>query len=173
MGLSGKDWKAAGLGENAQDQHVQMRLRKILGTGVEKIAILELNESFFGAQPLSIRNEPLSTVETVYSLGYPGNQLRIASGHFVKEGDDVRLAGTDLFELSDGDDRLALDHGASGAPVVDCNGRVVAVVGVIFTRTLSFMSQAIRVSTAWGSPNVAAVPASILVPFSDAAGADR
>jgi hypothetical protein len=170
MALSQTDWKEVDLGEGTQEKHFQVRLRKILGPGVEKISILELKESFSGAQPLSIRSEPLATGETVYSLGYQGNQLRIASGHFVREGDEARLAGTDLFELSDGDDRLALDHGASGAPVLDCEGRVVAVVSNVFAKTISFMSQAIRVSTAWGSPNVAAIPASALVPFSDAAG---
>jgi hypothetical protein len=33
-----------------------------------------------------------------------------------------------LLEMYDGNDRLVLDHGASGAPVVDCSGQVVAVV---------------------------------------------
>jgi hypothetical protein len=35
-----------------------------------------------------------------------------------------------LLEMYDGDDRLVLDHGASGAPVFDCMGRIVAVVSV-------------------------------------------
>jgi hypothetical protein len=35
----------------------------------------------------------------------------------------------------------------------------VAVVSNVFAKTIAFMSQAIRVSTAWGSPNVAAIPA--------------
>ena len=170
MGLSQTDWKEVDVGTGAQDKHFKVRIRRILGPGVEKIVILELKESFPGVEPLSVRSEPLATGEAAYSIGYPGNQLRIASGHFVKEGDEARLAGTDLFELSDGDDRLALDHGASGAPVLDCEGRVVAVVSNVFAKTISFMSQAIRVSTAWGSPNVAAIPASALVPFSDAAG---
>jgi len=173
MGLSQTDWKEVDLGEGTEEKHFKVRLQKILGHGVEKIAILELKESFSGAKPLPVRSEPLGIGETVSSLGYPGNQLRIASGHFVKEGDEARLAGTNLFELSDGDDRLALDHGASGAPVLDCDGRVVAVVSNVFAKTISFMSQAIRVSTAWGSPNVAAIPASALEPLSDAAGAGR
>ncbi len=60
--------------------------------------------------------------------------------------------------MYDGNDRLVLDHGASGAPVLDCEGRVVAVVSNIFVKTMTFMSQAIRVSTAWGNPNTASVP---------------
>ncbi|MGA7324927.1 MAG: serine protease [Rhodomicrobium sp.] len=162
MGLAAEDWKEAELGGISQEKHLQVRLRNIAGPGVEKIAILELKESFPGAEPISIRREPLVAGESVYSLGYPANHLRLASGRFVKGGDEARLDGTALFELFDGDDRLALDHGASGAPVLDCKGRVVAVVSNVFAKTLSFMSQAIRVSTAWGSPNVVALPVTLL-----------
>jgi hypothetical protein len=63
-------------------------------------------------------------------------------------------------------DRLVLDHGASGAPVFDCMGRIVAVVSNLFASTLQFMSRAIRISTARGSPNVASVPAQVLKDFS-------
>jgi hypothetical protein len=59
-----------------------------------------------------------------------------------------------------------LDHGASGAPVLDCNGRVVAVVMILLTRTMSFLSNVIRVSTAWNSPNVVAIPIDVLKDFS-------
>ena len=80
-------------------------------------------------------------------------------------GDDDKLAGTALLEMSDGSDRLVLDHGASGAPVVDCDGRVVAVVSNLFTSTLQIMSRAVRISTAWGSANVSSVPAQVLKDF--------
>ena len=66
----------------------------------------------------------------------------------------------------DGNDRLVLDHGASGAPVFDCTGRAVAVVSNLFTSTMRFMASAIRVSTAWGDPNVVSVPAQVLKDFS-------
>ena len=39
-------------------------------------------------------------------------------------------------------DAHATDHGASGAPVLDCEGRVVAVISNIFTQTLEFPSRA-------------------------------
>jgi hypothetical protein len=74
------------------------------------------------------------------------------------EYDGYKLAGTALLEMYDGDDRLVLDHGASGAPVLDCQGRVVAVVSNLFTQTMQFLSKPIRISTAWGQANVASVP---------------
>ena len=70
--------------------------------------------------------------------------------------------------MYDGDDRLVLDHGASGAPVLDCEGRVVAVVSNIFTQTMQFPSRAIRISTAWGSPNIVSVPIQVLKDIVDA-----
>lgn len=110
--------------------------------------------------------EPLVSDEDVVSLAYPGDQLRVAGGRFVQYGDTERLAGTALLEMYDGNDRLVLDHGASGAPVFDCTGRVVAVVSNLFITTMQFMSRTVRVSTAWGSPNVASVPVQVMKDFS-------
>jgi len=47
-----------------------------------------------------------------------------------------KLSGMAFLELYEGENRLVVDHGASGAPVVDCEGRVAAVVSNVFT--LSF-----------------------------------
>ena len=162
MRLSERYWTEVEIAQDSRQADLPVRLRNVAGPNVEKIAIIELKAGFPGAEPLPIRREKLTAGENVFSLGYPGNRLRIASGRFVKDGDDMKLAGTALFELWDGEDRLALDHGASGAPIVDCEGRAVAVVSNVFTRTILFMSQAIRVSTAWGSPNVVAVPVTVL-----------
>jgi hypothetical protein len=84
-------------------------------------------------------------------------------GRFVRiEEDDSKLAGMALLELYEGENRLVIDHGASGAPVVDCAGRVAAVVSFVFTQTIAGFSHPIRVSTAWGMPNVVSVPTSTL-----------
>ena len=72
------------------------------------------------------------------------------------------FAGTALLEMYDGNDRLVLDHGASGAPVVDCEGRVVAVVGMAITQTINFIGPAVRASTAWQTPNVVSIPIQVL-----------
>ena len=86
-------------------------------------------------------------------------------GASCEYGDSDKFAGTALLEMYDGDDRLVLDHGASGAPVLDCQGRVVAVVSNLFTQTMQFLSNAIRISTAWGQANVASVPVQVLKEF--------
>ncbi len=64
--------------------------------------------------------------------------------------------------MYDGRDRLVIDHGASGAPVLDCEGRVVAVVSAAITQTIMLPTGPVRVSTAWHTPNVVAIPAATL-----------
>jgi hypothetical protein len=162
MDLSEKDWKEVEISDGSHPESLSVRVRDVAGPGAEKIAVLELSKAFPGAQPLRIRREPLASGEPVASLGYPSNRLRFAGGQFVKYEETGKFEGAALLEMYDGDDRLALDHGASGAPVLDCEGRVIAVVTNIFAKTLPFMSQAIRVSTAWGSPNIAGVPITVL-----------
>ena len=102
-------------GENKQS--IAVRILRHAGSGAEKISVLELRAAYAGAQALQIRMEPLAAEERVVSLAYPGNRLRFAAGRFVRYGDSDRVAGAALFEMYDGDDRLVLDHGASGAPV--------------------------------------------------------
>jgi hypothetical protein len=64
--------------------------------------------------------------------------------------------------MYNGNDRLVLDHGASGAPVLDCEGRVVAVVSIAITQTISLLASAVRTSTASQTPNVVSVPIQVL-----------
>jgi hypothetical protein len=168
MGLSDQNWKKVEILEGENKQTVHVRILRLAGSHAEKIAVLELRAAFSGAQGLQIRMEPFASEEQVVSVAYPGNRQRFVGGRFVKYGDSDKLAGTALLEMFEGDNRLVLDHGASGAPVLDCEGRVVAVVSNVFTQTLQFPSRAIRISTAWGSPNVASVPIQVLQEFSQA-----
>jgi hypothetical protein len=64
----------------------------------------------------------------------PKRHLRFAGGRFVGYGHDQQFPAAALMEIYEGDDHLVLDHGASGAPVLDCEGRVVAVVSAILTQ---------------------------------------
>ena len=168
MGLSHQNWKQVEVLASESKQSIDVRILHIAGSHSEKVALLELRKPFPGAKGLQIRLEPLAPEERVVSLAYPGNRLRFAGGRFVEYGDRDKLAGTALLEMYDGDDRLVLDHGASGAPVLDCEGRVVAVVSNIFTQTMQFPSRAIRISTAWGSPNIVSVPIQVLKDLFDA-----
>jgi len=168
MHLSEQDWKHIEIRKEETRHSIPARIRRLAGSSTYKIALVELQTAFSGAQGLRLRTEPLVPEEPVVSLGYPGGHPRVAVGRFVQYGDDERLAGTALLEMYDGDDRLALDHGASGAPVFDCTGRVVAVVNNLFTTTMQFMSRTIRISTGWGFPNVVSVPVPVLKDFSGA-----
>jgi len=166
MQLSAQDWKDVGIRDGESKRSVAVRVRHLAGPQVEKIAVLELRNEISDAVVLQRRAASLIPEEGVVSLAYPKSQLRFAGGRFVQYADDERLAGSVLLEMYDGDDRLVLDHGASGAPVLDCDGRVVAVVMILMTRTMSFLSNVIRISTAWNSPNVIAIPIEVLKDFS-------
>ena len=153
MHLSDQSWKEVVIEQGEHVRSIPARIQQVTGSSsTERIAVIELQTAFAGAQSLDLRMEPLVSEEPVVSLGYPGGHLRVAAGRFVQYGDGARLEGTALFEIYDRDDRLALDHGASGAPVLDCEGHVVAVVSNLLVTTLQFFSRQIRVPTAWGIP---------------------
>jgi hypothetical protein len=168
MNLSEENWKDVEIRNAGDTRSIAVRVQRFAGLHAEKIAVLELQTAMSGAPGFQARMEPLATEERLVSLAYPDGRLRVVGGRFVQYGEGDRFAGTALLEMYDGDDRLALDHGASGAPIFDCAGRVAAVVSNLFTRSLQFMSRVIRVSTAWGSPNVASVPVHVLKDFSRA-----
>ena len=168
MHLSREDWKNAEIRDAQDIQSIAVRIRRFVGSQSERIAVLELRNPFPGAQVLQIRTGPLVPDERLMSLAYPRDRLRFASGRFVEYGADDAFAGAALLELYDGNDRLVLDHGASGAPVLDCEGRVVATVSNILTQTIQFASSVIRTSTAWQRPNVVSVPVAALKEFAEA-----
>lgn len=100
--------------------------------------------------------------EQIMMLAYPAGRPHPVAGRFVHFGDNGKLEGMALLEVYEGDNRLIIDHGASGTPVIDCDGRVAAVVSNVFTQSIVFASREIRISTAWGMPNVVSVPVQAL-----------
>jgi len=165
MHLSLRDWKDVDLQDANRGTAMAVRIQRVAGSHAEKIALLELKEAFSGALVLQSRMDTLVAEESVASLAYPGGRLRFAAGRFVKYGDEAAFTGTALLEMHDGNDRLVLDHGASGAPVLDCDGRAVAVVSTIITQTINVLSRVVRVSTAWQTPNIVAIPIQALKDF--------
>jgi hypothetical protein len=168
MRLSRQDWKEIELRERESKGVIPARIARVVGSQSEKMAVIELMAPFPSAAALPIRAEPLLPEERVLSLAYPNGKLRFADGRFAQYGLGDRFAGTALLEMHDGNDRLVLDHGASGAPVLDCEGRVVAVVSTLITQTIGLPTGAMRVSTAWQTPNVVSIPAEGLKGLSSA-----
>jgi hypothetical protein len=165
MHLKKDDWTQVEIRQGNEAQSALVRIATFARPHAEKIAVLELKASIPDAQALQVRMEPLAPDERVTSIAYPNDRLRFAGGRFVQYRTDGKFAGTALLELYDGDDRLVLNHGASGAPVLDCQGRAVAAVSNLLTKTIQFMSNAIQVPTPWQSPNVVSVPIQVIGDF--------
>ena len=168
MGLSTQDWKPLDIKDGADSKLISARIQRWVEGGTEKLAVLELQAAFPAARSVAIRMAPLVAEDRVVTLAYPDQSPRFVSGRFVQYVTDGRLAGTALLEMYEGDNRLAIDHGASGAPVFDCEGQVAAVISTVIVQTLSTPFGARRISTAWGSPNVVSVPVQQLMEFSEA-----
>jgi hypothetical protein len=152
----------------AGSQFVAARLQRLAGGDSERLALVELQSPVSRARGIAIRREPLAPEEQVMTLAYPAGRQQFVRGRFVRLGDGGKLSGMALLELFEGENRFIIDHGASGAPVVDCDGRVVAVVSNVFNLSFHWAYREIRYSTAWGMPNVVSVPIQALPDFSEA-----
>ena len=166
LGLSERKWIPVEIYQDQPDakihrhQRIRARLLRAITWGLDGLAVLKLEEPFQGARPLAIRAEPLKPGEKVITPAYPGGFLELTEGHFL--GIDLafsneRKEGSYAIEI-DGN-RLALDNGASGAPVLDCAGRVVAAVSAqVYLASENGLEEA----TPGGEKTNEAIPATIL-----------
>jgi Trypsin-like peptidase domain len=168
MRLSTQEWKSVRIEDDAEGWSNSARIQRVAGTHVEKLAVIELQTAVPNARSVAIRMLPLMPEDRVVTFAYPNNRLHTVVGRFVQYADTGRLAGTALLEVFEGENRLVIDHGASGAPVFDCEGRVAAVISTAITQILPTPFGNKRISTAWGSPNVVSVPVQQLEEFSKA-----
>jgi hypothetical protein len=158
MKLSAEEWKPLEIADGDGSQFIAARIQRLAGGQAERLAVIELQHAVSAARSVTIRREPLVPEEQVMTLAYPAGRPHPVAGRFVRFGDDGKLAGMALLEFYEGENRLVIDHGASGAPVIDCDGRVAAVISNVFTQSIVWASHQIRISTAWGMPNVVSVP---------------
>ena len=168
MALSNEDWKPLDIKGGADSKLISARIQRWVGGGTEKLVVLELQAAFPTARSVAIRTAPLIPQDRLVTLAYPNQNLRFVSGQFTKYATDGRLAGTALLEMYEGNNRFALDHGASGAPVFDCEGQVAAVISNVIEQIFQTPFGKLRTSTSWGSPNVVSVPVHQLMEFSNA-----
>jgi Trypsin-like peptidase domain len=130
----------------------------------DDLAILELRDPFPNAHVLDVRPSPPKQGEIVLIPSYPAGKLRFANGMVRNTEDASRYAGLSLLEVH-GSNRLLLNGGASGAPVLDCReGRVTAILnGLLTGPSIPFLPPESSVlPTPWGSPTNTAVPATML-----------
>ena len=158
MGLSSGEWKILTIQDAAESHSIPARILRVIGTGPEKLAVLELQTAVASARSVPVRTSPLLPNDRIVTMAYPNRERRTVSGRFVQYATDGKLAGSGLLEIYEGDDRLVIDHGASGAPVFDCEGRIAAVISIVITQMFRSPFGDKRVSTAWGTPNVVSVP---------------
>jgi Trypsin-like peptidase domain len=187
--LPADEWQEAELRQASRDGEpdttIRVRLRVVVRGRVsdghqsrtgpsaglaEDLAILELQDPFPNARVLDIQPEAPAKNATVLVLGYPAGKMQAARG-IVRETENSarRYPGLALFEVQ-GSNRLLLNGGASGAPVLDCrHGRVVAVLnGLLTGPTLPFLPpEHAVIPTPWGSPTNTAVPAATLAALMD------
>jgi hypothetical protein len=160
MKLSTQEWKSLTLkdDDDTDGRSLSVRIQRVAGNHDEKLAVLELQAAVANARSVAIRMYPLQPEDRIATFAYPNNRPRKVVGRFVQYADSGRLAGSALLEIFEGDNRLVIDYGASGAPVFDCEGRVAAVISTVITQNLQTPFGIMRLPTAWGSPNVVAVP---------------
>jgi hypothetical protein len=140
------------------------RPNALSGSQAEDLAILELRNSFPNAHVLDVRPSPPKQDEIVLIPSYPAGKLRFANGMVRNTEVASRYPGLSLLEVQ-GSNRLLLNGGASGSPVLDCReGRVSAVInGLLTGPSLPFLPpESSVIPTPWGSPTNTAVPATML-----------
>jgi Trypsin-like peptidase domain len=160
------EWRKVDVGQGDVTVQVTARLLTVVRALPEGFAIFELRDPFPNAQTLKLRGKPLSRNEPVRSIAYLDG-LRFAKGRFaeIAASSDIPRdhpfakvrPGSGLFEMWDierENDRSVLNHGASGAPIVDCEGNVVAVASSFVTQgSLYFAGREITLTTPWGTAN--------------------
>src|SRR5882757_2885195 len=161
------EWRKVDVQQRDVTVQVSARLLAVVRALPEGFAIFELREPFPNAQTLKLREKPLSRNEPVLSIAYL-DRLRLGKGRFAEIAGSSDIArddpfakvrpGSGLFEMWDieerNNDRYVLDHGASGAPIVDCEGNVAAVASSIITQgSLYFAGRKFTLTTPWGMAN--------------------
>jgi hypothetical protein len=161
------EWRKVDVRQRDITVKVNARLLAVVTALPEGFAIFELREPFPDAQTLKLREKPLSRNEPVRSIAYL-DRLRFAKGRFaeIAGSNDIPRdhpfakvrPGSGLFEMWDieerNNDRYVLNHGASGAPIVDCEGNVAAVASNIVTQgSVYFAGREIKLTTPWGMAN--------------------
>lgn len=141
-------FQADSSGHSPTVQKTKVRLvfsKKIEDDG---IAVLELQNPFHGAYPLTISDEQPSRDGLVQSIGYVNRKLKIGKGKLTSY--EWGLLNGELtpehfgFNIESPDDPFVNDLGCSGAPIIDARGNVIAVLKSVNITMIGKGKDAIR-----------------------------
>ena len=153
----------------------KVRLAKIVTTHFqENIYILELADPVKNALVLPVRSTLPQYGEPIIGIGYADGRLHFGYGHYQgianTDNENVELVGKPVIEMDGSKNRLVLDSGASGGPIIDCREHIFGLTSQVISNDLMRMTQdganvhveLWRLGTKPGTPTNAIVPATAL-----------
>jgi hypothetical protein len=155
MKLSIQDWKPLEIADEHGSQFIAARVERLTGDQAEKLAVIELQRTV-----LIIRTrEPLVPEDQVMTLVYPEGFPHFVRGRLVQSVPARGLRAQRSWKCTRAtlsiavprEHRWSIATAASLLSLVTCS-----------PRCLPFVSRQIRISTAWGTPNVVSVPVQVL-----------
>jgi hypothetical protein len=84
MNLSAENWKPIDVMDGSGRQTIAARVKRLMGSQLERRAVIELREAVSTARAAKIRRKPLVPEEEVMTLAYPAGRLHPVGGRFVR-----------------------------------------------------------------------------------------
>lgn len=125
------------------------------------LAIIELAFDFHGARPLEISQSKPPHYSPLWAIAYPKNKAVLANGRSIPPGYDKKYLEEYASMLHVNIQNPRLRHGASGAPILNCEGKVAGILNIYIDRVLH-LANGKTIKRPASAPTNYAVPASFI-----------